>query len=176
MDNRRHHNIRRARRWPLPCLRTALFGISAAALTGCGVSFDPPSAQTITFAQNPPASAPYAGQFTVAASATSGLAVTFTSSGACTNSGATYTITSGSGACLVIASQTGDDKYAAQQVTQTVAATPSPQTITFAQNPPASAPYAGQFTLAASATSGLAAVTFTSSEAPAPTPEPPATP
>ena len=165
VDNRRHDNIRRARRCALPCLRIALVGISAAALTGCGVEVnDPllPSAQTITFTQNPPASAPYTSQFTVAASATSGLAVTFTSSGACTNSGATYTVTSGAGVCSVIASQTGNAKYAAaQQVTQTVAATLAPQTITFTKNPPASAPYDSQFTVAASATSGLA-VTFTS--------------
>ncbi len=125
---------------------------------------NPPSARTITFTQNPPASAPYNSQFTVAASPTSGLAVTFTSSGACTNSGATYTMASGSGVCSIIASQTGDAKYAAAQITQTVAATLAPQTITFTANPPASAPYDSQFTVMASATSGLA-VTFTSSGA-----------
>ena len=125
---------------------------------------NPPSAQTITFTQSPPASAPYNTQFTVAASATSGLAVTFTSSGACTNSGATYTMASGSGVCSIIASQTGNARYAAAQVTQTVAATLAPQTITFTANSPASAPYDSQFTVAANATSGLA-VTFTSSGA-----------
>ncbi len=166
MDNRRHDNIRRARRCALACLRIALVGISAAALTGCGVELNGPtkssSAQTITFTQNPPASAPYNSQFTVAASATSGLAVTFTSLGACTNSGATYTVASGAGVCSVIANQAGNANYAAaQQVTQTVAATLAPQTITFTQNPPASAPYNSQFTVAASAASGLA-VTFTS--------------
>jgi hypothetical protein len=159
VDNCRHHN--KSRRWPLPYRRIALVGISAAALTGCGVSFNPPAAQIITFAQNPPASAPYAGQFTVAASATSGLAVTFTSSGACTNAGATYTMTSAAGACSVIASQPGDAKYAAMRITQTVAATVSPQTITFTKNPPSSAPYDSEFTVAAGATSNLA-VTFTS--------------
>ena len=166
VDNRRHDNIRRARRCALPCLRIALVGISAAALTGCGVELkDPPklpSAQTITFTQNPPASAPYNSQFTVAASATSGLAVTFTSLGACTNSGATYTVASSAGLCSVIASQTGNANYAAaEQVTQTVNATLAPQTITFTKNPPASAPYNSQFIVAATATSGLA-VTFTS--------------
>ena len=87
VDNRRHHK-RFPQSQPL-CPHVpadcAGFGITAAALTGCGVSLDPPSAQTITFTQNPPARAPYNSQFTVAASATSGLAVTFfTSSGACT--------------------------------------------------------------------------------------------
>ncbi len=157
-------NLRRARHcaW---CLRIALVGFTTAALTGCGVTFKPPTAQTISFTQNPPASAPYDGQFTVAASATSGLAVTFTASGACTNSGATYTMTSGAGVCSVIAGQPGNADYAAApQITQTVASTLAPQTITFVKNPPASAPYNSQFIVAASATSGLA-VTFTSSGA-----------
>ena len=112
-----------------------------------------PASQTITFTTNPPASAPYNSQFTVAASATSGLAVTFTSSGACTNSGATYTVASGAGVCSVIANQAGNADYAAaQQVTQTVNAavltanvcptgqtTPAPcsETFTLAFNIPA---------------------------------------
>ncbi len=79
------------------------------------------ASQTIAFTKNPPASAPYNSQFIVAASATSGLAVTFTSSGACTNSGATYTVASGAGVCSVIAGQPGNADYAAaQQVTQSV--------------------------------------------------------
>jgi large repetitive protein len=165
VDNRRHDKIRRARRYELSYLRIALVGISAAALTGCGVELTPqPSLQTITFTQNPPASAPYNTQFTVAASATSGLAVSFTSSGACTNSGATYTVASGTGVCSVIASQTGNAHYAAAHVTQTVSATLATQTITFVQKPPASAPYNSQFPVAASATSGLA-VSFASSGA-----------
>ena len=164
MDNRRYRNIRRSRHCALLYLRNTLVGIVAAALAGCGVSMKPQAAQTITFTQNPPASAPFGGQFTVAASATSGLAVTFTSSGVCTNSGATYTMTSGAGVCSIIASQSGDANYTAAQATQTVAATLAAQTITFTANPPASAPYNGQFTVAASATSGLA-VTFTSSGA-----------
>jgi uncharacterized protein (UPF0297 family) len=91
--------------------------------------------------------------------------VTFTSLGACTNSGATYTVASGAGVCSVTASQTGNANYAAApQVTQTVTATLASQTITFTTSPPASAPYNSQFTLAASATSGLP-VTFTASGA-----------
>ena len=164
MDNRRYHNIRRSRHCALLYLRNTLVGIVAAALAGCGVSMKPQAAQTITFTQSPPASAPFNSQFTVAASASSGLAVTFTSSGVCTNSGATYTVASGAGVCSVIASQAGNANYAAAQATQTVAATLAAQTITFTENPPASAPYNSQFTVAASATSGLA-VTFTSSGA-----------
>jgi hypothetical protein len=49
--------------------------------------------------------------------------VTFISSGACTNSGATYTITGGTGTCSVIANQAGNSNYsAAPQVTKTVSA------------------------------------------------------
>jgi hypothetical protein len=121
--------------------------------------------QTITFTTNPPAGAAYKSSFTVAASASSGLAVTFTSSGACSNSGATYTMTSGSGTCSVIANQAGNSNYAAApQVTRTVSATLAAQTVTFTTSPPASAAYKSSFTVAASASSGLA-VTFISSGA-----------
>jgi streptogramin lyase len=81
--------------------------------------------QTITFTTNPPASAANRSSFSVAATGgASGNAVTFTSSGACSNSGATYTMTSGSGTCSVIANQAGNSTYAAAaQVMKTVNAT-----------------------------------------------------
>ena len=120
--------------------------------------------QTITLT-NPPASAAYKSTFTAAASASSGLAVTFTSSGACSNSGATYTMTSATGTCSVIANQAGNSNYsAAPQVTKTVTATKAAQTISFTTNPPATAAYKTSFTVAASASSGLAVV-YTSSGA-----------
>ncbi len=124
------------------------------------------ASQTIMFTTNPPASAAYKSTFKVAATGgASGNAVTFTSSGACSNSGATYTMTSGTGTCSVIANQAGNSSYAAATpVTKTVAATPSSQTITFTTNPPASAANKSSFTVAASASSGLG-VTFTSSGA-----------
>jgi hypothetical protein len=81
------------------------------------------AAQTITFTTNPPASAAFNSSFTVAATASSGLAVTFSSSGSCSNSGATYTMTSSTGTCSVIASQVGNANYtAAAAVTKTVSA------------------------------------------------------
>ena len=120
-------------------------------------------AQTITFTANAPASAAYGSQFTVAATASSGLPVIFTSAGVCSNVGATYTMTSGTGACSVIANQAGNTEYsAAPQVTQTVNATLASQTITFSTNAPASAAYGSHFTVAAAASSGLPVV-FTSS-------------
>ena len=122
------------------------------------------AAQTITLT-NPPTSAGYKSTFTATASASSGLAVTFTSSGACSNSGATYTMTSATGTCSVIANQAGNSNYsAAPQVTKTVTATKAAQTITFSTNPPATAAYKTSFTVAATASSGLA-VTYTSSGA-----------
>ncbi|MFZ3262509.1 MAG: chitobiase/beta-hexosaminidase C-terminal domain-containing protein [Terriglobales bacterium] len=106
--------------------------------------------QTITFTTNAPASAAYGGNFTVAANATSGLAVVFTSAGSCSNTGATYTMTSGTGMCSVVANQPGNGNYApAPQVTQAVSATPGTQTITFTTNAPASAAYGSSFTVAA---------------------------
>jgi len=121
--------------------------------------------QTITFTTNPPASAAYNASFTVAAKASSGLAVAFTSSGACSNLGATYTMTGATGTCSVIANQAGNSSYsAAPQVTKSVTATKATQTITFTTSPPVSAAYNGSFTVVASASSGLA-VTFTNSGA-----------
>jgi hypothetical protein len=82
------------------------------------------ASQSITFTTNLPATAAYRTSFTVAASASSALAVTYTSSGVCSNSGATYTMTSGKGTCSVIANQAGNSNYtAANKVTVTVAAT-----------------------------------------------------
>ena len=70
-----------------------------------------PAPQAISFTANAPASAGKSTSFLVAASASSGLTVVFSSSGACTNSGATFTITATTGTCSVIASQPGSNNY-----------------------------------------------------------------
>src|SRR6202522_1712276 len=89
-----------------------------------------PCPQSITFSTAPPASAAYGSSFTVVANASSGLAVSYTSSGSCSNSGATYTITSGSGTCSVIVNQSGNGSFsAAPTVTDTVNATPGVVTV-----------------------------------------------
>ena len=112
--------------------------------------------QTITFSLNAPAAAAYNSSFTVAATASSGLPVTFTSAGSCGNVGSTYTMVSGTGVCSVIANQAGNGNYnAATQVTQTTNATKASQTITFTTNAPASAVMASSFTVVATASSGL---------------------
>jgi sugar lactone lactonase YvrE len=120
--------------------------------------------QTITFTMNAPVSAIYNTNFTVAATGgASGNPVAFTSSGACSNVGATFTMTSGTGTCSVIANQAGNAEYsAAPQVTQTTNAVKASQSIGFTTNAPSSAGYQTSFTVAASATSSLA-VAYTSS-------------
>jgi hypothetical protein len=121
------------------------------------------AAQTITLA-SPPASAAYKSTFAVSATASSGLGVTFTSSGSCTNSGATYTMTKSTGTCSVIANQAGNSNYsAAPQVTKSVTATLAVQTIAFTTSPPASAAYKSSFTVAATGGDSGNPVTFTSS-------------
>jgi len=117
---------------------------------GCGGQ-----AQTISFSTNAPASAVYNSSFTVAASASSGLPVTYTSAGACTNSGGTYTMTSGTGTCSVIVSQMGNGQYlAAPTVTQITTATLASQTISFAALPKQMID-SPPFTISATASSGL---------------------
>ena len=80
-------------------------GNYAAATSVAGTVTASPASQTITVGTAAPASAAYNGQFTVAATASSGLTVAYSSSGSCTNAGATYTMTSGTGTCSVLFNQ-----------------------------------------------------------------------
>ena len=92
--------------------------------------------------------------FTVSATASSGLVVSFSASGNCTVSTTTVTIT-GAGSCTITASQAGDANYnAAPSVQQTFTIAKADQTITFnaladktTSDPP--------FTVSATASSGL---------------------
>src|SRR2546428_145794 len=78
-----------------------------------------------------PPSAVYNTSFTVAATASSSLAVSYSSSGACSNVGATFTMTSGTGTCTVKFDQAGDSNYnAATEITESVTAQKANQTIT----------------------------------------------
>jgi hypothetical protein len=73
-------------------------------------------------------------QFTVAASATSGLQVLATASGACTIEGVTVTMTSGTGACTLSFAQPGNANYEpAPTRTVEVGAAKQSQTITFGE-------------------------------------------
>jgi hypothetical protein len=88
--------------------------------------------QTITITAHAPATATYKESFSVAATSSSGLQVSFTSSGACSSTGATFTMTSGTGTCQVAYDQSGEGAYnAAPQVVESVAAQKAGQTTTF---------------------------------------------
>ena len=138
-------------------------------------SFDPSSGsssltvsqadQAITVTTHAPASAVFNGQFTVAATGGgSGNAVTFSSAGSCSNTGATFTMTSGSGTCSVKYDQAGTANYnAAPQVVETVNAQKADQTVTVTVHAPASAVFGDSFGVTASAPGG--AVSFSSSGA-----------
>ena len=122
------------------------------------------ASQTINVTTHAPASASFNQQFTVAATGGgSGNAVTFSSSGACSNSGATFTITSATGTCSVKYDQAGDSNYnAAPQVTETVSVGKTDQTITVTTHAPASAVFNTSFTVAATGGGSGNAVTFSS--------------
>ena len=113
--------------------------------------------QTITVTLFAPGSAVYNASFSVAATGGgSGNAVTFSSGGVCTNSGDTFTMTSGTGTCSVKFDQAGDANYnAAPQVTESVTAQKASQSITFTPLPDKT--YGDpDFTVSATADSGLA--------------------
>src|SRR6266567_3548246 len=114
--------------------------------------------QTITLS-GVPTSEPYQGTFTPAATSTSGLTVSLSidpaSSTVCSLSSGTVTMNSGTGACTVLANQTGNSNYnAAPQKSAAATATKLDQTITLS-GVPTSEPYQGTFTPAATSTSGL---------------------
>ena len=80
-----------------------------------------PADQAITVTSAAPASAQNGSSLTVAATASSGLPVTYATAGSCTNSGATVTMTAGSGICTVTYTQEGNGNYnAAPPVSETV--------------------------------------------------------
>jgi hypothetical protein len=120
------------------------------------------ASQTINVTTPAPASAIYNTSFMVAATASSGLTVSFSSGGICTNVGATFTMTSGTGTCTVKFDQAGNSNYsAAPEVTESVTAQLASQTINVTTPAPASAVYTTSFTVAATASSGLT-VSFSS--------------
>ncbi len=111
--------------------------------------------QTITFTG--PATGLAGGSYTPSATATSGLAVSFSldpSSTGCSLSGGTVSFT-GAGTCVVDADQAGNGTYAqAPTVQVSTLISLVPQTITFTG--PATGTAGGSYTPSATATSGLA--------------------
>ncbi len=95
--------------------------------------------------------------FTVAATASSGLAVSFSANGSCTVVGATVHLTGG-GSCTITASQPGNSSFAnAPDVPRTFSIAKAAQTITFGALPARSFGDP-DFTVSAAASSGLAVV------------------
>jgi uncharacterized protein (DUF1800 family)/sugar lactone lactonase YvrE len=115
-----------------------------------------PASQTITFTAKAPATASYNSSFTVAATANSGLPVSFSSSGQCTNVAGTFTMGNSAGKCNVIANQSGNANYqAAATVTETTATTTKvAQAVTFI-GAPATASYQSSFMVSANSNSGI---------------------
>jgi hypothetical protein len=112
-----------------------------------------PASQTITVTTPAPGTAVYGTSFTVVASASSGLAIVYGSAGSCTNSGATYTMTSGTGTCSVTLSQPGNSDYtAATPITESTAAQRANPTVTFT-GAPAAAPFQSTFVMVATTNS-----------------------
>jgi len=99
-----------------------------------------PASQTITFTGGPAAAA-YGSTFGVSATASSGLTVTITASGACTISGGagsgTVTMTSGTGNCVVTANQAGNSNFSAAppKSSSTTAQTASSTTVISSNSP-----------------------------------------
>jgi PASTA domain len=89
--------------------------------------------QTIVVSFHAPSAGTYATAFTVAANAVpSGLPVSFSASGACSNVGGMFTMTTATGTCLVKFDQAGDATYdPAPQVVESVTAQKANQTIVF---------------------------------------------
>jgi hypothetical protein len=117
--------------------------------------------QTISFTSTAPAAAVFGGPtYTVIATATSGLPVTFaidaSASSVCSIAGSTVSFI-GVGTCVVNANQAGNANYlAAAQVQQSFAVAKADQTISFTSSPPATPAVGGAtYTVAATSTSGL---------------------
>ena len=122
------------------------------------------AAQSITWSQQGPYTYGHA-PVTLNATASSGLAVSYTvTSGPCSVSGSTLTIT-GAGSCVVAASQNGSTNYsAAPTVSQTIVVNKAAQSITWSQQGPYTYGQA-PVTLNATASSGLA-VSYTVTSGP----------
>src|ERR1700740_2689037 len=118
----------------VPLLVAALFALLPASALAAGKT------QTISFTSTPPSNAKVEGAtYTVSATATSGLPVSFSSAtpGKCSVSGSTVSFI-GAGTCTVHDNQAGNNGEwePAKQVAQSFAVAKGTQTVTFASTPP----------------------------------------
>jgi hypothetical protein len=121
--------------------------------------------QTISITTHAPSIAVYGTGFTVAATGGgSGNPIVYGSSGSCSNTGASFTMTSGTGTCTVTYDQAGNTNYgAATQQIETVTAAKAGQTIQITTHAPSSAVFGTGFTVAATGGGSGNAVTYGSS-------------
>lgn len=108
-----------------------------------------------------PANAFYGSSFTFDAKASTGLPITLSSSGGCIVSGSTVTMTSGTTACTLTFSQAGNATYYPVTAAKVIAANKLNQAITITQAAPETAPYGSNFSVAATASSGLVVTLYT---------------
>ena len=113
-----------------------------------------PANQTISLT-GAPAAAVYNTTFTISASSSSGLTVSVRATGVCTLTGSSVQMTSGTGTCVITASQGGNTDYSpATNVVDNVTAQLASQTISLT-GAPASAAVNTSFTISATSSSGL---------------------
>ena len=115
---------------------------------------------TVSWSATPPASAAYNSQFTVVATSNSTGAITYTTSGGCSNIAGVVTMTSGTTACMVSASAAADANYTAGSVgpTSVTASLASQATLTVNATSPVA--YNTQQTLTTAGGSGTGAVSY----------------
>jgi hypothetical protein len=105
-----------------------------------------------------PATEPYQAVFVVPAATTNSTATpVYTSSGSCTNSGTTYTMTSGSGTCEEIVTVPSTAAFATTTIVQKTKASKIAPTVTFT-GAPATEAYQGTFTVSSSTNSSSSPV------------------
>src|SRR5204862_407896 len=111
---------------------------------------------TVTFT-GAPASAAYLSSFTVTSTTNSSASPLYTSSGGCSNIGATYTMTSGTATCAATVTWAPDVDYNGATLGQSTTATKVDPTVTFT-GAPAIAAYLSTFTVASTTNSSVSPV------------------
>jgi hypothetical protein len=108
---------------------------------------------TTTFTSTAPASLPFNGTYTPAATSTGDGTLTIGVSGACSITGGVVKMTAGSGTCTVTATESeGANFLGSSAVPQSIAAAKAPSTTTFTSTAPASLAVGGTYTPAATST------------------------
>ena len=144
------HHDERCGHLPVTATQAGDSNYSAAAPFNHSVNAAPAS-QVINVTTGAPPTAPNGSVFTIVASATSGLPITYTSAGACTNVGATYTITAKSGTCTEKMNAPSSANYtSAPQVVETTTVKAAVKPVTSFTGMPTTAAYGSTFTVTAS--------------------------